>query len=165
MNAVERDRLTAVRNAIAGMDDDETPSSSETLSIIGRGANLFDAEKKPVPTHINMGTVLAERRFGGANGYCETVGCIAGTTVALYPAEAKAEWHKEFQIAEQTNEYPDRFATVGRVLGLTSEMASSLFFAQDSEHKHDLERITKEEVLSALDAAIAGEKPSKLWTK
>ena len=163
MNAIERARVSVVRNAIARMDEDETPNSSGTLWTVGKAKDLCDGSRKPVPTHINMGTVLAERRKNDAKHGCATLGCIAGVTVALYPAEAKAEWDKEKNHARFNPAWPDRFSSIGRILGLDTETASTLFFGRGSKHEASLEDIPKDDVLNALDGVLAGREPSKLW--
>ena len=163
MNTSERARLAALRNAVAGMSDDQTPSTSSALWRIGEAKDVCDGQPKPVPTHINMGTLLAKLHNANVKNDCATVGCVAGITITLYPAETHAEWTKEQENAERTNSAPDRFASIGRVLGLPPETAASLFFAHGSNHEHSLERISKEDVLNALDGAIAGRSPSTLW--
>ena len=165
MNTSERARLAAVRNAVAGMEDDQTPSESGTLRSLCTRADLCNGQPRPVPSHINMGTLLAEIDDTEGKNHCTTVGCIAGITVTLYPAEAHSEWTKELEQAERRKSYADRFTSIGRVLGLAPETAANLFFAHGSEHAHCLERIPKQDVLKALDSIIAGRNPSTLWPK
>ncbi len=50
MTAIKRARLVRVRNAVAGMQVDQTPSESPTLSKFGKG-QFCNGEEIPVPTH------------------------------------------------------------------------------------------------------------------
>ena len=114
-----------------------------------------------VPTHVNMGTMLAERNsFDNDNG-CATIGCLAGITVALFPTETHKEWENDKATARKYGTWPDQFASIGRVLGLSRKVTGDLFFAHGSRHR--LEDIPKDEILTAIDRVIKGVNTTELW--
>ena len=108
---------------------------------------------------FSMGVWLAaprsydERRHGG----CRTIGCIAGTTVALFRKEiddADADccgepWENIVEVATD-------------ILGLDMERGDALFLAP--EIQGNLGSITREQAATACEKTAAGCKPEDIWS-
>ena len=108
---------------------------------------------------FSMGVWLAaprsydEQRHGG----CRTIGCIAGTTVALFRKEiddAVPDCYGE------PWEYIVEVAT--DILGLDKERADALFIP--GQIQGDLGSITREQAATACEKTATGCKPKDIWS-
>ena len=102
-------------------------------------------------TLFNMGVWLAEVS-DERNGTCETAGCIAGTTVSLWPDEFAGAAHETVG------------AAATRILRLDERRALRLF---NGPHSNDgrLEDMSRERAARACERLAAGCSAEEIWSE
>ena len=159
MKSSGRRRLQAVRESIGKLphcDIESTEVSGTDLSneIYNRNGKI------PKPEALNMSTSLAV--IADEKGECQTVGCIAGMAMALYPQEVRTA------ITEQAAARTDytstgKFAAIASVLGLDEYTGECLFFGLGSRRQGALSKLTPREVTAAIARAEQGVTGKRIW--
>ncbi len=149
----QTDRLQIVANTIRYMKD--APKGS-TDNIEWPRLNLAELESDRQVDGFSMAIWLAGPQIVGEEphqGGCKTIGCIAGTTVALFRHEVNDTDPSE----------PGIFELAGDMLGLDEETAQTLFWGPALDLSN-LPSITREQAARACEKTASGCEPDDIWS-
>ena len=158
---MNRARLEAVRNAVGALQPlgDKAEGSGTVREMHETKMLLENGSIPPIDT-LNMDTY---HRSVTRGDWCQTMGCIAGKTINLYPEQAR-------EIATNPE---DEFAgglgpadIAARILELTAEEADNLFFPAHGELHDDGRRktpITPAQATAAIDRLLSGTAADEVW--